>query len=164
MKVKIVVYFLLLNTLIMGCSSKEERIENLHNDKGTVENKMTSKSPPTLTISIGEEAIRTFLLGYSWSYYDENEGSIAAIETETMPPPSLGNIDKVTNVDSNSEVTLKFERSPTDYQFIIWESEHNITGTYEELDLSQLKGKVIFQVLANWEEGKVSYFFYINIH
>lgn len=147
----------------MGCSSKEERIENLNNDKGTVENKMTSKSPPSLTISIGEEVIRTFLLGYSWSYYDENEGSMAAIEKETMPPLSLGNIDKVTNVDPNSEVTLKFERSPTEYQFIIWESEHNISGTYEELDLSQLKGKVIFQVLANWEEGKASYFFYLNI-
>lgn len=155
---------MLLSTLIMGCSSKEERIENFNNDKGPLENKNSSKSPPSLTISIGDETIRTFLLGYTWSYYDENEGSMATIETETIPPPSLGNVDTITSVNSNSEVTLKFEKFPADYQFIIWESENNITGTYDELDLSQLKGKIIFQVLANWEEGKASYFFYLNIH
>ena len=134
------------------------------NDQVPAENKNTSKSPPGLTITIGEETIRTFLGGYSWSYYDENEGSMAAIETETIPPPSLENVDKVTSVNSNSEVVLKFEKAPTDYQVIIWESENNVTGTYDELDISQLKGKVIFRVQGNWEEGKASYFLYLNIH
>lgn len=128
------------------------------------ENRSTSKHPPNLTISIGEEPIRTFLGAYSWSYYDEKEGSMAAIETQTIPPTSLVNMDKITNVNSNSEVLVKFEKTPTDNQFIIWESENDITGTLDELDLSQLKGKVMIQVLANWEEGKASYYFYLNVH
>lgn len=147
----------------MGCSSKEERIVNVNNDEIPTENKNISKLPPGLSISIGEETIRPFLIGYSWSYYDEYEDSMATIETESIPPPSLENIDKLTTVSSNSEVVLKFEKAPTDYQVIIWESESNVTGTFDELDLSQLKGKFIFRVTGHWEEGKASYFLYLNI-
>lgn len=164
MKIKIVITMLITLIITMGCSSKEVKIDNFNNDKVPTENKNTSKHPPGLTISIGEETIRTFLVGYSWSYYDENEGSMAHIVTHPNPPPRLENVDKVTSVNSNSEVELKFETDPTDYQVVIWESENKFTGTYDELDLSQLKGKVIFEVQANWEEGQASYFLYLNIH
>lgn len=160
---KRVISLLITLTIVMGCSSMEERMVNVNNDKVPVENKNTSKHPPDLSLSIGEETIRTFLGGYSWSYYDEYEGSMAAIETQTDPPPSLEHVDEVTSVDSNSEVVLKFDKAPTDYQVIIWESESNVTGTYDELDLSQLKGKFIFRVTANWEEGNASYFLYLDI-
>ena len=87
-KIKIVISLLITLTIIMGCSSKEERIVNVNNDEIPTENKNISKLPPGLSISIGEETIRPFLIGYSWSYYDEYEDSMATIETESIPPPS----------------------------------------------------------------------------
>ncbi|KIL45576.1 hypothetical protein [Jeotgalibacillus soli] len=128
------------------------------------EEKLTSETPPDLTLLISEHNVRTTRGSYSWSWYNETEDAMTSIVADSGPPPALVNIENGINVFSNANVRLNFKESPINYVVRIWDIENNITGTYDEIDLSEHEGKVIFKVISNWEQGTSSYAFSLNIN
>lgn len=158
MKNKLMISVLILT---VGCSKKQVTTDSSNNQGEDYEN--IFKLPPSLTISIGEETTKTKLGGYSWSYYDESEDEMVNVEKETLPPSSLVNTDSGPNVNANSDVQLNFEKKPIDYQIRIWDTENNIIGTYDKVEIQEHKGEIIFEVLANWEQGTASYVFSLNV-
>ena len=150
----IIVFIALLS--LFGCNQEE-----IDKQEGNLPGE-NLHAPPSLTISVGEETIETVRGTYSWSY-KHGDGTSTGINADSAAPPDLVEGQISADVTPNTEVSLNFEETPMDYQVRIWDSENNIIGTYNEVVPSQHIGRVIYEVLANWEQGTVSYAFSLNV-
>ena len=123
----------------------------------------TNDKPPALMLTIGGEKIRTARTSYSWGYYDEEEGSMAGVEASTDSPPALIDTAYAKTAAADAEVQLDFEEAPSKYEIQAWDEENNVIASYDELDLSQHQGMVIFEIRAYWEQGSAGYAFALDI-
>lgn len=162
MKVKFLALVIIPFILFVGCSKDQESIVSSSNQNNN-KSENTMKLPPKLTLSIDNAKIKTTLGGYNWSYFDKREEAMVSIEKETLPPTELINIENATNVNKNSIVNLEFQETPIDYQIRLWDIEDNIIDTYEEINFEEHKENLIFEVLTNYKQGKVSYYFSFNV-
>ncbi|ALC92662.1 hypothetical protein AM500_04715 [Bacillus sp. FJAT-18017] len=138
--------------LLLGCTDAREPIDE----------ETPLKSPPGLTISVGEETITPVLGSYSWSY-DRGDGTATGEHADSAAPPDLVEGQKVVNVNTNTKVRLNFEIQPAHYQVRIWNSQNDIIRTDNTVVLSGFKGKAIYEVLATWGQGTASYAFALNV-
>lgn len=145
--------------LTLGCSN------NGMIDEPNMEVKRVGENitePPSLTIAIGEQTIRTVTGSYSWSYYSEATEETIATEQDTAPPPELVGDGEVTMVHSDAEVELLFDYPPNDYTVNIWDQEQ-VIDSFDKVELTEYGGDVIYEIQANWEQGTVSYAFVLLI-
>ena len=122
-----------------------------------------SQTPPTLELKIGDDTIRALRWGYSWSYYDPEEESMAGIEAETVSIEEMVNLEKARKVDRNADVQLIFGETPLSYAVFDWDEAGNQRAFYGEFDLSRYEGKNIFEIRAHWEQGNSSYVFALDV-
>lgn len=113
--------------------------------------------PPSLTVYVGEEPLSPTLGTYSW--IDET-GS--GIEADSVAPPELVKNNNPMSVTVDTNIELEFDEQPASYTVRIWEEDHNIKSESNKVVLSD-KGRVIYEVLAHWEQGVASYAFALNI-
>lgn len=158
-------------SLITGCSSINDTSEKADHDsevKKVVNNEglgSSSKSvipkPPRLTVYVGEETIRPLLGTYSWSV-DNGDGTGRAIEADSFAPPEMVKDNNSIQVTSDTTVELVFDEQPERYTVRIWDADNNIVNSSNKVVLSG-KGKIIYEVLAHWEQGTASYAFSLDV-
>ncbi|WKA60315.1 hypothetical protein QWY16_09490 [Planococcus shenhongbingii] len=101
--------------------------------------------------------------GYDWSYFDQEENSMASVQAETIPVSELVGKRKGPTVNSDTSIELKFEEEPISYQVNTWDSAGNITGSFKDVVLDGQSGRTIYEVVATWERGTGHYFFPLTI-
>ncbi|SDP64195.1 hypothetical protein [Halobacillus aidingensis] len=156
---------------IMGCSgingtnekadNDSEAKEVSNNEKLEVSSGDTIPKPPSLTVYVEEETIRPSLGTYSWSV-DNGDGIVNGIESDSFAPPELVKDSNPMQVTSNTNVELDFEEQPESYTVRIWGDDNNVVNTSDEVVLSD-KGKIVYEVLAHWEQGTASYAFSLDV-
>ena len=124
---------------------------------------LTNESPPALTLTIGEQTIKTSLGFHSWSYTDKKTGQQIGIQAESLPPTEVVSLDNAKLVDLNMPIHLNFEQQPDRYDIRIWGSDNKVTATYRNLSEIKEKGKVVCEILATWQQGTASYAFALDI-
>lgn len=99
-----------------GCLSNEEAPIN--------QLKTSADSPPSLTVMIDDDdSITSIRGGYSWTYgYDEGEQ--VTIEADSDSSSNLVNIDNATRVNSENDIRLYFEKTPTDSEIKMWDTDN----------------------------------------
>jgi hypothetical protein len=147
-----------LISLIVGCTNQE----NASDKGGESVNTNNSRTPPNLTISVDDTTFGTVLGSYSWSY-SNSDGTSTGIHADSAVPPFLVQGEQGVNVNPNTEIELNFPKMPIDYQVRIWSEDNNVIATNKEVVFPDQKGRVIYEVLATWEQGTVSYGFVLNI-
>lgn len=133
-------------SLLIACSG--------HND-------MTNREPPSLMIHVRDTDFEAALGTYSWSYITE-DGSESGLEDDRVAPPELVANQRVVKVTTDAEVELDFERDPNQYKVNIWGQDDSILSSSDDIDLSG-HGEVIYEVVARFEQGTVSYAFALEI-
>lgn len=171
--VKFLFFTLTLLSLLMvtGCSGTSETKGEVDNNRGMEQVNSDDDSedspintipkPPGLTIYAGEEMIRPVLGTYSWGV-DNKDGTTSGIEADSFAPPELVKNNNSIQVTADTNVELVFEEQPESYTMRIWDDDNNIVSESSEFVLPS-EGKVIYEVLAHWEQGKASYAFSLNI-
>ena len=157
-------------TILTACNSEVSdnpptHVNEEHKATSNLEitNFLMNERPPALTITIGEQTIKTSLGSHSWSYTDEKTGQQIAIETESLSPTEIVSLENAKLVDFNMPINLNFEQQPDRYDIRIWSNENKITATYRDLSDIKEKGKIVCEILATWEQGKASYSFALDI-
>lgn len=124
---------------------------------------LMNEQPPPLTLTIGEQTIKTSLGLQSWSYIDRTTGEQIGIQAETLPPTEVVDLDNAKVVDLTMPIHLDFEHEPDRYEIRIWNSDHTVTSTYTDWSDIKEKGKVVCEILATWQQGTASYAFALHI-
>lgn len=141
--------------LIMGCSNNA--------DKGTED--INSEFPPTMTGLIIINGIEHQMEdgGYHWERQKGLETEVVA--TDHASPYQMADHIESISVNPNEKVEIKIEEDP-DIKVYLW----NEKGRRKEIeqDANQIivpsgKGKYIYEALAEWANGTVSYTFVIEI-
>ena len=156
---------------IMGCSGINDTNEKADNDSEVKEVSNNEEldgssgdaipKPPNLTVYVGEETVRPSLGTYSWSV-DNGDGTASGIEADSSAPPELVKDSNPMLVTADTNVELDFEEQPESYTVRIWDEDNNVVNSSDEVDLSG-KGKVVYEVLAHWEQGTASYAFSLDV-
>lgn len=154
-KYRIIVTLFIVAVLLYGCGTADEQAGDQADQSEPIHSQ--SQTPPTLELKIGEDTIRTFRGGYSWSYYDSEEKLMVGIEAESDSPPEMVSMDSARKVDRHAEVTLEFGEPPLSYQVFVWDEAGNRNAYPIAFDLSEHEGKTLFEIFAHWEQGSVSY-------
>lgn len=168
-KISLIGITLFLLSALIACSnskaSNNEQNEILNGDEKSQEaNLVTSnEKPPVLTITVGEEIINTYRGGYSWSYLDPKTGQTMGIEADSLPPSEILNVEDAIGVNLNQPIKLNFEKEPIEYEIRVWDNENNVIDTYKDFDDVEEKGKTIYEILATWKAGRVSYVIALNV-
>ncbi|AQQ53474.1 hypothetical protein [Planococcus lenghuensis] len=118
--------------------------------------------PPDLLVMIDGERLQPARGTYSWSA-DMGNGMVEAIVTESFAPPELVEGHTPREVAPDTEIELNFETPPVNYEIRIWNEDGMIKNIAEQFRLSEQRGKVIYEVVARWEEGEVHYAFTVNV-
>lgn len=157
-------------SILSACNSEvsDNQLTNIKVEHETTSdsestNFLTSEKPPSLTITIGEQTIRTSLGLYSWSYTDKKTGQQIGIKTESLPPTELVNLENAKLIDLNMPIHLNFEQQPDRYDINIWGNDNNIMAIYRELSDIKEKGKIVCEILATWQQGTASYAFALDV-
>lgn len=107
--------------------------------------------PPRLTVEAGEETAKLVLGSYNWDTVNE-DGSGKGTDVESPVPPELIENTQPMQVTSDTGIELNFETQPNKYEVRIWE-DSSVIDSSDKIILS-VKGKVIYEVLAHWEQGR----------
>ena len=161
MKSKLLLCMLVI-FVIVGCSQEKKVINHEKDINASAENrKDLSQKPPNLKVSVNGEEFFAATNGYSWSYYDEEEKSMAGIEAEVVPVPDLIGNRKGAAVNSDTSIELKFVEEPISYEVYVLGSFPHNKGT--DVVLDKQSGRTIYEVKATWEQGTGYYVFPLTI-
>ncbi|MFD1030180.1 hypothetical protein [Metaplanococcus flavidus] len=155
-------------SIIMGCSGINDTREKADNDSEVKEVSNLDGSsedaipkPPSLTVIVGEETVRPSLGTYNWSV-DNGGGTTSGINADSSAPPELLENNNSIQVTADTNVELVFEEEPENYTVRIWDDDNNIVNSSNKVVLSG-KGKIVYEVLAHWEQGTASYAFSLDV-
>lgn len=162
MNFKILYTSLMAFLILWSCSLEKEAIE-IENSNPEEDLNATSQKPPSLTATIQEEEIAAVLGAYTWSYYDQKAGGMAAIEAESLPPSELAGSRKAPAVNSDTSIELNFEEEPISYKVNIWDAADKLKGSFKEVQLNGESGRTVYEVVATWERGTGHYVFPLNV-
>lgn len=171
--IKFSCWFILVAFLVLaGCASQPNVTQTRGQETGEskVPSEMASSDkpkpaylePPDLLVIIDGERLQPARGSYSWSA-DTGNGIMKSTEADSFTPPQLVENHTPREVAPRSEIELIFETMPVSYEIIIWDENGNIKSTADQFYLSKQQGEVIYEVVAEWTEGEVSYAFTVNV-
>lgn len=147
--------------LIISCSNEDINSEN----KTSVFNKKIElKNPPTLKVLYQDKNIEAKRGTYSWTI-DNNDGTKATTLVDCSGPTELIKTMTPISVSPKSTLNLNFSDKPVNIIVNIWGDNKPIEQTIIDNNIitPELKGSVIYEVIATWEQGTVFYAFLVNI-
>lgn len=160
-KFKIIAGFISVALLLYGCGTADKQAGDQADQSEPIH--AQSQTPPPLVLEIGEDTIQTYRGGYSWSYYDLEEKSMAGIEADSVSPHEMISTDNARKVDRHAEVTLEFGEPPLSYQLFVWDEAGNRAAHSVAFELSEHEGQTLFEIFAHWEQGQASYVFALDV-
>ncbi|MCH4825208.1 hypothetical protein [Planococcus halocryophilus] len=164
MNSKLIMIIIFIIFVLAGCFQENETTNNEGNMSSSVDNvKHTKQKPPQLIIEVNEKEFSATLGSYSWSYFDQEENSMLGIETETIGVSELIGDRKGVTVNSGASIKYKFEEEPISYRVNSWDSTENLKEPFKDVVLDGQNGRIIYEVVATWEQGTGHYFFSLTI-
>lgn len=148
---KKILVFLILAVILSGC--------------GEQNGETTFKEPPDLIVSSKSSEVVAVLGTYSWSY-DNGDGSFGGIEADSFGPTEIVKHQSHTlKTKLGSEIVLDFARTPREVRVKIWDSNQVLREVVVEGDTftTDVKGNIVYEVYATWEEGSAHYAVKINV-
>ncbi|MFC0189373.1 hypothetical protein ACFFJY_13800 [Fictibacillus aquaticus] len=152
MKIKILVIVIIVFSLILinGCSPKRE----------------LEKQPPEMEgfVKADGEMYELERGGYRWEW--KNGTDTAVVTTDHASPNQMAESIKPIHLTSNGRIEIQIEENP-ELTVFLWnksEREKEIPLKEKQFLLPAAKGKYIYEVLAKWHEGEVSYTFVAEVH
>ncbi|HAX73159.1 MAG TPA: hypothetical protein DCY20_06510 [Firmicutes bacterium] len=139
MKKLIFTLFILCLPLFVGCS----------NELATT---------PNLNVYSGEEEIAVVKGGYEWSrrinWFEKQVEVADAASPEQMAQQLDGDV-----VSGNSDLCLVFTEKPDKVEVIAWGERKDVpfTATLDKISVPNQSGTYIYEILAQWPQGHVSY-------
>lgn len=115
--------------------------------------------PPHLPgfITIGETRNDMAKGGYEWTKGNQS------VQTDAASPTQVAEKFSAIVVEPNSKASIEIEQNP-DLSVYIWDAERStvlIEGN--ELTVPTKSGRYIYEVLAKWSNGEVSYTFVVEV-
>ena len=154
--------FLVISSLIVllfsliGCEGKKIGVAN---------EKTELKNPPTLKVIYHDKSIEAICGTYSWTI-DNNDGTKTATNADGAAPNVLVKNSTPLIVPTKATLTLDFSDKPETTIVNIWQDNKPIkqTITDNKLLMPELKGPVVYEVIATWKQGTAYYAFLVNIN
>lgn len=151
-----------LLTILSGCGVAEDTPLTSSEPLPAEAEMPSSKTPPDLEVNAAGIEVPARLGSYSWTYQDGNGGFVST-HASGGPPTELVNMASPTVVPSVAEVDLQFEEEPLDYRIEIWRETGEVIPIPGEIELEDLNGITVFNVIAEWEHGKGNYSFAVDV-
>ena len=143
--------------LVLGACSEESEAKSVH---PVIESRIDlEETLPMLNVTIDGIEHPTIRGGYSWSYFDEKENASATIEAESLSPLELSENQKAPAVNEEAAINLHFDKEPDAYDVQIWNTEGAGKGPFNDIVLDKSSGKMVYEIIAQWEQGTVTYVF-----
>lgn len=163
MKNLVVSCLLMLSLLLTAACSNLILYEDSPEPVDSFDGTGMAQEPPALTIMVEEKTIVRAPANYGWCY-SESPGEQVCVETESLPPNELANMefgDIVTSQDATIE--LSFEQEPDSYIVNVWDTQNELIESFDDIRMVTDTGLYIYEINADWEQGEASYFFSVNI-
>lgn len=153
---------------LIGCSnsneSKTEQNDGSSSNEKNHEVSLThNKKPPSLTITVGEEIIKTQQGGYNWNYFDAKTGQTVGVEAESLPPTEIINVENAVSINLKETIKLNFENEPIKYEIVAYDENNSVFATYNDFKDVKEKGKTVYGIVATWDNGKAIYVVALDI-
>jgi hypothetical protein len=146
----IIIPIVLILMLLSGCKNNTKKISN---------------NRPKLKVSFENKTIDPIKGTNSWTIENKDGTRNSVTEDSISPKELVKRLDPLI-VPPKAEISLDFDYKPSDINVRIW----NENGTTEEVIsdnkilVPESKGQVIYEIIAKWKEGTVSYAFLINVN
>ena len=145
--------------VLVGCGMGENSDEKETTGEGGKKEQL--QEPPSLTVDVQGERIQAVKGTYSWDI-DNGDGTFTSLIADSAAPPMLIEDQPLTNVKSGANIELLFGVEPNNYAINIWDEDEEVERKVE-LDISNYIGKLIVEIIGEWDQGTARYAFGLNI-
>lgn len=154
-KILTVIFLGILLFLLVGCVKCKPDIV----DKTT-----ELLSTPTLEILYKVKHIDAERGAYSWTIHNAN-GTQATINVDSSGPTELVKNSTPLSVSPGSTLALSFSDNPANIIINILKDSKSISQTITNniVVTPESKGLVVYEVIATWNQGTVTYAFLVNV-
>ncbi|WP_313894403.1 hypothetical protein [Psychrobacillus sp.] len=121
--------------------------------------------PPTMTgfININETAYKMAVGNYKW---ERKQGlNTQVVETDAASPNQIAENYKVIMVEQDTTMNIEIEENP-EISIYLWNEigrDEEITPNKNQIFSPKSNGQYIYEILAKWPNGEVSYTFVIEV-
>lgn len=121
--------------------------------------------PPVLKVLSQDKNINAITGTYSWTA-NNNDGTKTTVCADSANPTELVKESAPLTVSAKSMLTLCFNDKPSNIKVNIWKDNKSINQEISEnkIEVPESKGTLIYEVIATWNKGTVSYVFLINVN
>jgi hypothetical protein len=146
--------FLLI--LLVGCSG---------NRASFFGGKAEAESPPLLKVLYQDKSVKAIRGSFSWATKNKNGKIISAINADTVGPTELVKGSIPLTVSTKSILNLNFSDKPVNTTVNIWQGSEAIKQkvTDNKVITPESKGSVVYEVVADWDDGTACYAFLVNV-
>ncbi|MEI5909259.1 hypothetical protein WAK64_19595 [Bacillus spongiae] len=138
--------------LLMGCSNTGIKEKD-------------SEFPPTMTGQVIINGMEYQIEDGSYRWERKKGLGTEVVQTDYISPYQMADKLELISVSPNEKVDIRIEENP-DIKVYLWNEEgreKEIKHNSNEFTLPANKGTYIYEVLAEWTNGEVSYTFVVDI-
>lgn len=151
--------------ILTGCNDTNQDVDDNsgveQDDHSEGDSTNPNNEPPSLIVLVGEETIIPEVGTYSWST-DNEDGTVGGIEADSLSPSELNLPSNHEDVSADTSIELEFDEEPQNYTVRVWDEDGDIINESSEFIIFG-EGEIIYEILAQWEQGTVSYVFSLII-
>lgn len=141
--------------MVTGCSNGEAQ-----------SGKEDTGFPPSMTglIDVGETEYEMAAGGYRWER--KNGAEVEVVQTDAASPNQIAEEFEAIHVEPKSTIDIEIEGDP-DISVYLWNTdgkEKAVPIHNNELSAPSDEGQYIYEVVATWSTGEVSYTFVVEVN
>jgi hypothetical protein len=146
--------FLLIS--LVGCSG---------NRASFLGRRAEAESPPSLKVLYQDKSVDATRGSFSWATKNKNGKITSAINADTVGPTELVKGSIPLKVSPKSILNLNFSDKPLNITVNIWQGSETIKQEIADNKVitPESKGSVVYEVVADWDDGTACYAFLVNV-
>jgi hypothetical protein len=127
--------------------------------------KVEAESPPSLKVQYQDKSIGATRGSFSWATKNKNGKITSAVNADTVGPTELVKGSVPLTVSPKSSITLNFSDKPVNITVNIWQGSETIKQevTDNKVITPESKGSMVYEVVADWDDGTACYAFLVNV-
>ncbi len=116
------------------------------------------KFPPSITgfVKINETRYEMAKGNFKWQKGTEN------VQTDAASPVQIAEHFQAIVAEPNSKATIEIKQNPR-LSVYLWNSEEDVPLEEKQITIPANKGRYIYEVVAEWSNGEVSYTFVVEV-